>query len=82
MAQSYEFPPSLKTYRPLQADRPGLYSMALKLQHHFFITRAKIVFQEVLKVDNTVRVERYLQEEIVCYTCRTLLTMKMKHLAA
>src|SRR5260370_19796171 len=82
MSQTYEYPPSLKTYRSLQEDRPGAYTLALKLQHHFFITRAKIVFQEVLKVDNTVRVERYMQEEIVRYTYRTLLTNKMIHFAA
>src|SRR5258705_2790572 len=82
MSQTYEYPPSLKTYHSLQEDRPGAYTLALKLQHHFFITRAKIVFQEVLKVDNTVQVVRYMQEAIVRYIYRTLLTIKMKHFAA
>jgi hypothetical protein len=65
MADTYEYPPSLKTYRPLQFERTGIYPASLKLRHHFFITRAKIVFLEVFETANTVRVDRYMQEEMV-----------------
>lgn len=65
MADTYEFPPSLSSYRPLQFDRSGLYPSTLRLRHHFFITRVKIIFKEILKVPNTDRVDSYFQEEMV-----------------
>ena len=68
MAQSYAYPPSLIQHRPLQHGRERLHPATLKLRHHFFLTRVKIVYQEVLtgavqSVD--IQVDRYLQEELV-----------------
>ena len=65
MADSYEYPPSLIQHRPLQYNRQGLYPATLKLRHHFFLTRVKIVFQEVLTACIYGHVEDYLQEELV-----------------
>jgi hypothetical protein len=65
MAETYEYPPSLANYRPLQFDRTGIYPVALRLRHHFFLTRIKIVFKEVMGASNDVRVDWFFQEELV-----------------
>jgi hypothetical protein len=43
MAETYEYPPLLKLYCPLQFNCSGNYPESLKIRHHFFITRAKII---------------------------------------
>jgi hypothetical protein len=65
MAESYEYPPRLIQHRPLQYNRQGLYPATLKLRHHFFLTRVKIIFREVLTGSMTDEVEEYLQQELV-----------------
>ena len=72
MADTYEYPPAFNSYPPLQLLHAATFPTSLKLQHHFFITRAKIVFSEVFKVKSTLQVDRYLQEEIVSpIACKT-----------
>jgi hypothetical protein len=67
MAESYEYPPALIQHRPLQYNRQGLHPATLKLRHHFFLTRAKIVFHEVFAgCIITSQGEIFLQEELVC----------------
>ena len=65
MAESYEYPPALFHHRPLQYNRQDLHPATLKLRHHFFLTRVKIVFQEVLAGCVDSQVEDFLELELV-----------------
>ena len=68
MAETFEYPPSLANYSPLQYQYSEAFPITLKLRHHFFITRAKIVLLAIMNIGHTVRVDRHLQEEIVSKT--------------
>jgi hypothetical protein len=65
MADSYEYPPALANYQPLQYERKGLFPISLKLRHRFFLTRAKFVLTEMLAGDYSERGEEFLEYEIV-----------------
>lgn len=68
MAESYEYPPSLTNYRPLQFERALYRPISFKLRHHFFITRAKILFKEcMLYRDLSDQFQRNFDAEIVCH---------------
>jgi hypothetical protein len=72
MAETYEFPPSLTDYRPLQYERTGIYPPMLKLRHHFFLTRIKIVFKEMVSLPTTIREDWFFHEEMVSYSVSIL----------
>jgi len=65
MANSYEYPPALANYRPLQYERAGLFPISLKLRHRFFLTRAKFVMTKILAGRYSERAEEFLEYEMV-----------------
>jgi len=64
-ATTYEFPPSFSQHRPLRTDRSRPYPSALRLRHHFFLTRLKIILKDTMSMKQTSLMERNIQEEIV-----------------
>jgi len=65
MAESYEYPSTLTHYRPLDFAQSSYYPVAFKLRHHFFLTRAKIIFKELLFIPKSDLYQRNLEREIV-----------------
>jgi len=65
MAETYEFPPSLSQYRPIEFYQSNYHPATLKLSHHFFLTRAKIVMKEAILALNPAKADQFVQAEIV-----------------
>ena len=64
-ATTYEYPPSFSQNRPLRTDRTRPYPSALRLRHHFFLTRLKIILKDTMSMKQTSLMERKIQQEIV-----------------
>ena len=71
MAETYEYPPSLNHYRPINFSYGAHVQSNLKLKHHFFLTRVKIVFREVVKFKaiDAAKTDYFLQNEVVSGSC-------------
>jgi hypothetical protein len=64
-ATTHEYPPSFSQNRPLRTDRSRPYPSALRLRHHFFLTRLKIILKDTISMKQTSLMERKIQQEIV-----------------
>jgi len=66
MAATYEFPPALARHRPLVFQTNAAHQGALRFQHHFFLTRLKMIAFSVLRFDKTgIEEIRRLNNEVV-----------------
>ena len=47
MAETFEYPPAFVPRRPLKYEHAGVLPITLRLSHHFFLTRLKMVVKVV-----------------------------------
>ena len=65
MAKTFEYPPALVSRRPFHYESAGVYPVALRLSHHFFLTRLKWGIQEVWGRRVTPHLANGLNRELV-----------------
>jgi hypothetical protein len=65
MADASENPPVFVSTHPFHLDRNGILPTSLRLQHHFFLTRFKIVVREVAPLDKTDALAEGIFNEMV-----------------
>jgi len=69
MATTYEYPPSLARHRPGQFDRSIILAGSARFQHHFFLTRFKVLAMSVLNDENAgIQYFRFLNDELVGFS--------------
>jgi len=80
MAQTYEYPATLDTWRPIQYDRNGSYPSTLRFRHHFFLCRLKIVIEAVYSKPPALYLFLGLRQEVVgiYFHFLNLLTVSIK----
>jgi hypothetical protein len=65
MATSFEYPPAFLNPGPLQFGGKPIFPSIMKLRHHFFLCRLKVILQSILKQPCTVYLANGLRHETV-----------------
>ena len=69
MAETFGYPPALLSHRPFHYETSGVYPVALRLNHHFFLTRLKWAIKEVWGRPITPHIVKGMNHELVSYRC-------------
>jgi hypothetical protein len=62
---TFEYPPAFVASRPPNRERSGVLRITVRLAHHFFLSRLKIVLNELIHMKPNKYLEQGFQIELV-----------------